>query len=81
MTAVAYLLKEGGTHCKTLNGLVRRILQKCHKNRLVVCPEYLWEAMRLRKNSLSRGEKAQEWSLGDPTSHRLIKQWETPVVK
>ena len=24
-TAVAYLLKEGGTHCKTLNGLARKI--------------------------------------------------------
>ena len=27
-TAVAYLLKEGGTQCKTLIGLVRKILLK-----------------------------------------------------
>ena len=40
-TTVAYLLKEGGTHCKTLNGLVRKMLLKCHENGIMVCPEYL----------------------------------------
>ena len=40
-TATAYLLKEGGTHCKTLNGLVKKFLLKYHRNGVMVCPEYL----------------------------------------
>ena len=36
-TAAAYLLKVGGMHCKTLNGIVCKILLKCHKNRVTVC--------------------------------------------
>ena len=36
--AVAYPLKEVGTHCKTLNSLARKILLKCHKNGIMVWP-------------------------------------------
>ena len=78
--AVASLLKEGGTHCKTLNGLVRKILLKCHKNGIMLCPEYLRGVPNLQADALSRGKKAQEWSLGDPACHRLFKHWGTPVV-
>ena len=40
-TLVPYLLKEGGIHCKTLNGLARKILLTCHRNVVMVCSEYL----------------------------------------
>ena len=40
-TAVAHLLKKGGTHCKTLNGLARKTLLKYHKDRVMVHPKYL----------------------------------------
>ena len=40
-TAVAYLLKEGDTHCKILNGLASKILLKCHKSGITVCPQCL----------------------------------------
>ena len=78
--AVAYLLKEGGTHCKTLNGLVRKILLKCHKNGVTVCPEYLQGVANLWADALSKDKKAQERSLGDPASHKLFTQWGTPIV-
>ena len=58
--AVAFLLKKGGTHCKTLNGLVRKILLKCHRNGVPVCPEYLRGVANLWVDALSRGKKAQE---------------------
>ena len=83
-TAGAYLLKEAGTHCKTLNGLVRKILLKCHENGIMVCPEYL------RGKSLGRCPiQGQESSgldprlpsmpqvikmLGNPSSGPLCKQ-------
>ena len=66
-TAVAYLLNEGGTHYKTLNGLVRKILLRFHENGVMVYPEYLWA------NALLRVKKAEEQSLGDPDSHGLFK--------
>ena len=40
-TAVAYLMKKGKIHCKKLNGLVKKRLLTCYKDRVVVCPEYL----------------------------------------
>ena len=46
-TAVSYLLKEEITNCNALNGLVRNILLKCHKNGLMVCPEYLRDVANL----------------------------------
>ena len=73
-TAVAYLLKQGGMHCKTLNGLVRKILLKCHENGIKVCPEYLRGVVNLQADILFRGKKAKEWSLWDPAFHRLFKQ-------
>ena len=33
-TAVACLLKEGCSHCKTLNTLMRKILLKCYRSRV-----------------------------------------------
>ena len=57
MTTVAYMLKDGGTHWKTLNGLVRKILLKCHVNGVVVCPEYLRGMANLQEDALSRGKK------------------------
>ena len=56
--AVAYLLKEGGTHCKTLNGLVRKILVKCHQNGVNLYPEYLRGVANLQADALFRGKKA-----------------------
>ena len=79
-TAVAYLLKEGGTHCKTLNGEVRRILLRCHRNRIVVCSEYFWGVLDLIVDDLFRGKNAQEWSVRDPTCNRLYKWWGIPVL-
>ena len=76
-TAVAYLLKEGGTHYKTLNSLVRKILLKCHENVITVCPEYFRGVANLQADALSRDKKAQEWSLGDPICNRLFKCWGT----
>ena len=72
--AVAYLLKEEGTHYKTLNGLVRKILLKCHKKGVTVCPEYLIGVANLQADALFRGKKAQKWRLGNPASCRLFRQ-------
>ena len=58
-TTVVYLLKEGGTNCKTLNGLARMILLKCHENGIMVCPEYLGGVANLWADALLRGKKAQ----------------------
>ena len=79
-TVVAYLLRKGGTHCMTSNGLVRKILLKCHVNRIMVCPVYLRGVANFQGDALSRDRKTQDWSLGDPASHRLFRCWGTPVV-
>ena len=75
-TAVAYLLKEGGTHCRTLNAVVRKILLNCHENGIMVCPKFLRGVANLWADALFRGKKAQGWSLGNS----LFKCWGTPVV-
>ena len=74
-TAVSTLLKEGGTHCKTLNDLVGKILLKCHKNRVMMCLEYLRGVAHLQADALTRVKRAQEWSLGDPANHRYSNTW------
>ena len=58
--AVACLLKEEGTHCKTLNGHVRKILLKCYKSGVTICPEYLRGMTNLWEDALSSSKKAQE---------------------
>ena len=68
-TAVAYLLKNCSTHCKTLNCLVRKILLKCHWNGIMVCSEYYKGMANLWADALSRNKKAQGWSLGYPAWH------------
>ena len=79
-TAVACLLKEGGTYCKTLNGLARKILLRCHEKGIMVCQEYLRGEANLWGDVLSRGKKVQEWNLGHPVCNRLFKHWGNPVV-
>ena len=79
-TVVAYLLKEGGSHFKTLNGLTRKILLKCHENGITVCLEYLRGVANLWADALSRGKNAQEYSLGDPACHRMFKHSASLVV-
>ena len=41
--AVSYLQKEGGTHYRELNGLARKILLSFCRDRVTVCPKFLWE--------------------------------------
>ena len=72
-TAVGYLLREGRTYCKILNGLARKILLKCHKNEVMVCPEYLRGVENLWADALSWGKKAKKWSFGDPAKPNLPK--------
>ena len=79
-TAVSYLQNKGSTQCSKLNGLARKILLSCHKDRLMVCQEYLHGVASLRENSLSRGKEDQKWSLGTPACQRLFRWWGTPVV-
>ena len=59
-TTVAYLLTERGTHCKTVNGLARKILLKYNKNGVMICPKYLRGVAILQTDVLSRGKGAQE---------------------
>ena len=47
---------------------------------VMVQPEYPRSVEILWAGVLSRGKKAQEWSLGDPASCRLFKWWVTPGV-
>ena len=46
----------------------------------MLCPEYLRDLTNLWADALSRGKKAQQWSLGDPVWHRLFRWWGTAVV-
>ena len=78
--AGAYLLEEGGTHRQTLNGLVRKIMLMCHENGITVCLDYLRGVANFWADALSKGKKAQEWSLGDLACHRLFQVLGNPVV-
>ena len=72
LTAFAYLSHIGGTRCKTMNGLARKILLKCNTNWLLAYSEYLCRVANLRADAFSRGRHAKEWR---PTNcHRLFKQ-------
>ena len=73
-TAVPYLRKEGGTHCRQLSGLARKILFRCHRDGVTVFPEYLWGVANLKEDALSRGKEAQIWSLGSPSPQSLFKR-------
>ena len=44
------------------------------------CAQNTSGVANLWAKALSRGKKAQVWSLGDPASHRLFKHWGSPVV-
>ena len=46
----------------------------------MVCPEHLRGVENLQADALSRGKKAQVWSIVDPACHRSFKCWGTPLV-
>ena len=79
-TVVAYLMKEGGTRCRQLNQLARKILLKCHRDGVTLIPAYLRGIANLRADALSRNQKAQEWSLSVSACRRLCKMMGQPVV-
>ena len=66
MITLAYLPKKRGTVCKTLNGLLRKILLKYHRKWVIVC-------LKCVANALSRDKKAQERNVGDLVSCRLFR--------
>ena len=72
-TTVAYLLKYGGTHCKTLNGLVRKILLKCHENQIMVFQEYLRGVVNL--HAAIKGQESSGAELRGPSLSQVIQAW------
>ena len=63
-----------------------KILLKCKKARVIVCPEYLRGVANFMADALSRGRKAKEWSLEESSpatgfealensSNRIICKW------
>ena len=60
MMRVGQLLKDSGTLFNLQNGLVRKALHKYYKERITIFPEYLLDIANFKKNSLSRGKKAQD---------------------
>ena len=79
-TALAYLLKRVALIARLVDSLVRKILLKCYENGIMVCPECLRGVANLWADALSRGKKAQEWSLGGPACNSLFKHCRMPVV-
>ena len=73
-------MKEGGTRCRQLDQLARKILLKCHRDGVTPIPAYLRGIANLRADALSRNQKAQEWSLSVSACHRLFKMMGQPVV-
>ena len=68
-----YLLKEEGTGYKTLNGLSRKISLKCHRNGVILCPEYLRGMANLQTNALSRHKKSSGVELGSPSQPQVMQ--------
>ena len=66
VTALSHVMKEGATHCKKMNDLVRKTWLRCHKDGVMVCPECFYGVANLRIDALSRGMEAQDCSLGTP---------------
>ena len=64
-TAVSYLWEEGGTHCKELNGLAGKILLRCHRDRITVCPEYPLRATKSESRCPVQSEGSSEMELWD----------------
>ena len=71
-TAVANLFKEGETHCKTLNSLLRKILLKCHKNQVTVYPEYLRGVACLHKYPI-QGQESSGVELRRPSQPQVVQ--------
>ena len=62
-TAVAYLLKEGGTQCKYLHYLAAEILVLASLHQILLRPNYLPGLMSTQANALLRSKEPDEWML------------------
>ena len=72
---------EGGrTHCWTLNGLMRKILLKCHENGVMVCQEYLKRYGKPPGRCPIQVQESSGVELGRMSKPWVIQMVGTPVV-
>ena len=79
-TAVAYLLKEGGTQCKSLHYLAAEILLLAHQHNIVIRPSYLPGIMNTQADALSRSKKAEEWMLAPSVARKICSIFGRPTI-
>jgi hypothetical protein len=79
-TAVAYILREGGTRSPPLMALTRRLLHLVDKWGITLRPCYIPGIANVEADALSRSRVITEWSLLSGIFRRLFLLWGTPNV-
>ena len=79
-TAVAYLLKEGGTQSRSPHYLAAEILILASRNKIVLRPGYLPGQMNTQADALSRSKEPDEWMLALIVARRIFSTYGMPTV-
>ena len=79
-TAVAYLLKEGGTQSRSLHYRAAEILISADQQNISVRPSYLPGQMNTQADALSRSKEPDEWMLAPAVARKIFMIYSLPVV-
>lgn len=81
-TALAYLLKQGGTRSSALNAEAQRILSWTEEQNVTLSPRFIRGESNVIADSLSRHGQVlpTEWTLHEDICKQLWKLWGCPTV-
>ena len=79
-TAVAYLVKEGGTQSKALCELAAKILNFAEEHRINLRPSYLPGLLNTEADALSRQKDTSDWMLEPAIARRIFRQFGRPLI-
>ena len=80
-TAVAYLVKEGGTQSKaSLCELAAKILNFAEEHRINLRPSYLPGLLNTEADALSRQKNTSDWMLEPALARRIFRQFGRPLI-
>lgn len=79
-TAVAYILREGGTCSRRLLDLTRDLLGLTDRWGITIRPSYIPGLVNIEADSLSCGKSVQEWCILPWIPQQIFHRWGIPQV-